>query len=922
MAQKVKKLIIIDGNALLHRAWHALPPTLTTKTGEIVNAVYGFTMILLKVLKEFKPEYVAVTFDKAAPTFRHEAFAEYKAQRVKQPDELYNQIGRLKEVLEAFNIQYFEKDGFEADDLIGTIAEKKSVNRRDVLSVIVTGDLDTLQLVDDNTHVYTLKKGISDMIIYNEAAVKERFGLTPNQLNDYKALKGDPSDNIPGVKGIGEKTATELIQKFGQLENLIEKVKKDRHETKELKERIKRLIKEHEADAFLSKKLVTIVKNVPIDFDLEKCRFGLFDRQKVVKLFQGLEFKSLLSKIPTKEDLSPAAQAQLFGGLTPPKAKEEKSKYFLVDDEKKFSDFYKKLKKQKIICFDTETTGINPFNAKLLGISFSWQEKESFFVSVRSRQEVLWLEKIKKILEDEKIKKIGHNIKYDLEVLAGAGVEVKGTDFDTMVASYLLNPGSRQHSLDILAFREFGYEMAGLDSFLGAGKNRITVAQIPVQQLSDYSCGDADYTFRLYKKLMPELKEKTLWKLFEEIEMPLVPVLTKMETNGVKIDSDFLNEMSKKVGRQIKKLSSEIYKQAGQEFNINSPQQLKEILFEKLKIPTLEIRKIKTGLSTAASELEKLKGKHPIIDFIFEHRELAKLKSTYLDALPLLVNSQTKRVHTSFNQTVTATGRLSSSDPNLQNIPIRTEIGREIRKAFIAPKGYKILAADYSQIELRIVASVANDKAMLESFKKGEDIHSRTAAEIWGIEPSAVSAEMRRAAKAINFGVTYGMGAFGLAESAGISRQDAQKFIDKYFEIHQGIKEYIEKSKEFAHENSYVKTLLGRIRYLPEINSGVSMIRNSAERMAVNHPIQGTAADMIKIAMINIQNKFNQLKGNENGEIVKMILQVHDELVFEVNEEKIDVVSEIIKEEMANAFKLKVPVVVNISVGDNWGECK
>ena len=829
-------------------------------------------------------------------------------------------------MLDAFNIKYYGQEGYEADDLIGTLVEKKSVNAPDVLSVIVTGDLDTLQLVDDNTHVYTLKKGISDIFIYDENAVVDRYGLKPDQLNDFKALKGDPSDNIPGVPGIGQKTATEVIKQFGSLEELLREIKGDQGRSGEIrgiKERVVNLIVEHEDEARLSKELVTIVRDVPIKFNLEDCGYGQFSREEVVKFFQEMQFKSLLAKIPTVKELPQVTQAELFFSQPKKISAGERFSYNLIDSQKEFDAFYKKLITQKLVCVDTETTSIDPFRAKLLGVSFSWAEGEAYYITVSSQQSTVnraFLDKLKVFLEDETVKKIGQNIKYDIEVLAKAGVNLKGIYFDTMIASYLLNPGSRQHSLDVLAFTEFGHEKISLDSLLGRGKDKIKVEQIPVEKMSEYSCEDADFTWRLYKKLKTELKERKLLKLFDEIEMELVPVLVEMETNGIMIDPKFLIVMSRKVDQRLKKISKDIYKLAGQEFNLNSPQQLKEILFDKLKIETKDIKKTKTGLSTAAAELEKLQGKHPIIDLIFEHRELAKLKSTYLDALPLLVNPDTRRIHTSFNQTVAATGRLSSSDPNLQNIPIRTELGREIRKAFVAPKGYKILSADYSQIELRIVASIANDRAMIESFKKGEDIHTRTAADIWGVDPKEVDYDMRRAAKEINFGITYGMGVYGLSQRAGISREKAKEFIDKYFEIHQGVKKYIEDTKEFAAENGYVETLLGRPRYLPEINSGVAMIRSGAERAAINHPIQGTAADMIKIAMINLGKELEGIRGNETGFFARMLIQVHDELVFEVKENKIKSVAKLIKEEMEKAYPLKVPVVVNVSVGDSWGE--
>ncbi len=907
MAKK-EKFIVIDGNALLHRAWHALPPTLTTRAGEIVNAVYGFTMILLKVLKDLKPDYLAVTFDLAGPTFRHQQYKEYKATRIKQADELYQQIPRVKEVVKAFEIPIYEKAGFEADDVIATLVKDKAVEK--IQSIIVTGDLDTLQLVDENTEVYTMHKGVSDTITYNIAAVKRRFdGLTPEQMVDFKALRGDPSDNVPGVKGIGEKGAITLLKEFKTLENIYKNI-----DSPKITDRYRRLLQEQQKEAMLSKKLCQLVSKVPIKFNLAATKMTGFDVGKVMPLFQELEFKSLINKLP-KDWQKGRAQTQASFGFadSQPKAKKQKAVYELIDSKDKFKKFLAQLKKQEIFALDTETSNIDPFSSKLLGISFCWKADEAFYLPAQKP----YLAAIKPILEDQGIKKVGHNIKFDLESLKTAGVNLAGISFDTMVASYLINPGSRQHSLDALAFTELGYQMQPITDLIGKGKDQISLDQVPISRVADYSCEDADFTWRLVKPLTQQLEEKNNLGLLEKIEVPLIPVLAEVENNGVMIDAGFLNNMAKQVNQRLKDIESKIFSLAGTKFNISSPIQIKEVLFDKLKISTEGLGRTKTGISTAASELEKLRGKHKIIDYIIEFRELAKLKSTYLDALPKLVNPLDGRVHTSFNQTITATGRLSSSEPNLQNIPIRTELGQKIRKSFIAPRGFKILSADYSQIELRIVASLANDKKMIESFQNGEDIHTRTAAEINGVALDKVTKQMRYAAKAVNFGIIYGQGPHGLAAGTGINYQQARDFIDRYFLIHQSIYKFLESTKELAHKKGFVETWFGRRRYLPEINSSIQPIRAGAERMAINHPIQGTAADLMKLAMIEIHRGLARISPQ-----TKMILQVHDELVFEVPEKEIKKVASFVKEAMESVYKLRAPVETRLEVGNSWGELK
>jgi DNA polymerase-1 len=950
MPKSKQKLLIIDGNALIHRSFHALPATMKTKTGEITNAVYGFTMVLLKALKEFKPEYIVLTLDRKEKTFRHEEYTEYKAKRVKAPDELYSQIPRVKDIATAFNIPIFEQSGFEADDLIGTIAQqvksKKLKVKSNIEAIIVTGDLDTLQLVDESTKVYTMSHGLSDSLLYDIKQVEQRFnGLKPEQMIDYKALRGDPSDNIPGVPGIGEKGAIDLLLEFGTLENLYAQFDKPAA-AKKVKPRTLELLKEHEDKALLSKKLATIVRDVPLDFDLEKAKTRDFDMNEVVRVFNELEFRSLLPRLQElNKKLQPVNKT----------ADDEQNKfafvqnnfnYQIVDDEAKFKKFLIALKKQTKFAFDTETANFNPLAAELLGISFSWKEGEAYYIQTHNAQRITHntvtqsslfggekeknkqkknnqlkgldinylTEKLKPIFEDKKIKKICHNAKFDVEVMESNGLKVEGIYFDTMIASYLLNPGTRQHSLDTASFNYLNYQKISKEDLLGTGRNKISFSEVPVERLGLYSCEDADFTFRLYQKLAPELKKRKLDKLFHEIEMPLVRVLVEMEKTGIKLDIPYLADLEKNFAKELKQLEREIQKLAGKNFNVNSPQQLQEILFDKLNIPTHLIKRTKTGYSTGADELYKLKGQHKIIDLIVRNRELAKLQNTYIEALPKLAD-KTGRVHTSFNQTITATGRLSSSEPNLQNIPARTDEGKKIRRAFIARRGYKLISADYSQIELRLAAAMSGDTKMIAAFKRGEDIHTATAAAINEVSLAQVTPAMRREAKATNFGIIYGQGAFGLAQTADIPQWRAKEFIDKYFATYTGVKNYIDECVKTAQKTGYAETLFGRTRQIPEINSSTIQIRKAAERTAINTPLQGTAADIMKIAMINVQDALK--KFDEDSHV---LLQVHDELVIEVKDELVKKVAAIVKAEMENVIKLKVPIIAEVEAGENWEE--
>jgi len=892
----MEKFIIIDGNALLHRAWHAIPP-LTTKKGVVVNAAFGFISILLNIINELKPDYLCASFDLRAPTFRHKKFTEYKAKRKKQPDELYAQIPIIKEILKTFNIPVYEKKGFEADDVIGTIV-KSLKDKKDIEKLILTGDLDALQLVENTIKVLTFKKGIRETKVYDIKAVKERYGFGPEAVVDYKALRGDASDNIPGVPGVGEKTATELIKEFGSLDDIYKNFEKSN-----IKEPWKKKLRENKEIAYLSQDLATIILDVDMDFDLAKTKWDYSNEEGIYQIFQEYEFRSLLNKLPLIKKNENVEEKVI--------KKEINLKYKFVDNEKDFNDFLKELQKQDEICLDTETSSLNVYEAKLLGISFCFKSGEAYYVSAKSK----FLKELKPIIED--IKAIGHNIKYDYKILKLAGIELKNIYFDTLVAAYLLSKTSRGLKLDDLAFSELGYRMQPIEELIGLkGKDQLTMLDVAPEKISYYSCEDADCTWQLYQKYRKELESEEIYDLFGEIEMPLVKVLADMEMEGIKIDTKFLKDLEKKFDKRLKELRAEIQELAGEEFNINSPKQLGEILFSGLEISTKGIKKTKTGFSTAASELEKMKDRHPIINLIFEYRELNKLQSTYVIGLLKEVDDQ-DRIHTSFNQTVTATGRLSSSGPNLQNIPIRTELGREIRKAFIPKEGYFLLAADYSQIELRVIASLADDDKMIESFNKDEDIHARTAAEICNKDIKDISKKERRDAKEVNFGVIYGLGARGLSQRTDLDFNEARDFIERYFLLYEKVRNFLDKIKEDAHENKFVETLFGRKRYILDIDAHMPMLRAAAERVAINMPVQGTAADLMKMAMIRLDQELKEVSPQ-----ARILLQVHDEVVLEIPEKDIDKVSQKVKDVMEGIYKLKVPIKVDVSAGDNWGECK
>jgi DNA polymerase-1 len=895
MAKK-KRLFLIDGSALAYRSYFAFirNPLINSK-GENTSAVFGFTNSMLKIIREEKPDYLAVVFDTKAPTFRHEIFKEYKSTRAKMPDEMSEQLPRIREVAEGMNLPVLEVDGFEADDLMGTLAKKAKSEGMAV--ILVTGDKDFLQLVDEDVKVLNPRRAGEEPELLDAAGVEKKLGVPPEKVTELLGLMGDTSDNVPGIPGVGEKTALQLIKQFGSLEAAL------RNADKVKRKNVQKGLKEHADLARLSKRLVTIDVNVPFKIELSRLRTKEFDLARLKDLFKELEFSRFLQDLGSPD-------------------KEEKASYQIIRSEKELKALISNLKDAGEFALDTETTSLNPIDAELVGISFSHREKEAFYLPLAHTDKKSNLgrtvaeESLKPLLEDEKIRKVGHNLKYDLEVLRRYGIELKGMYFDTMVASYLLNPSSRQHGLDNLALEHLDHRMIPITDLIGSGKKQKSFDGVPVKDACDYSCEDVDFTLRLKETFSPRLSQFALEKLFYQVELPLIEVLAEMEMAGVSVDTAYLGELSKRMEKQLNDLTSQIYDLAGRKFNINSPQQLSQVLFEDLKLPSVRKTAKRTGYSTDIGVLETLAKEHPLPAVLLEYRQLSKLKSTYIDSLPKLVNERTKRIHTSFNQTVTATGRLSSSEPNLQNIPIRTDVGRQIRRGFVPRnKDYLILSADYSQVELRILAHFSQDQTLMTSFKKGEDIHNRTASEVFGVRIDRVTSEQRAVAKTTNFAIIYGVSAFGLSRQTNMTPQEAGMFIDVYFKRYPRVKEYIDQTIELAREQGFVTTLLGRRRYIPEIDSTNRQKREFAERTAINTPIQGSAADLIKVVMIDIHAELRKRKS-------EMILQVHDELVFEVHKDELDEVREMVRDKMENTFDLEVPVKVDINSGENWLEAK
>jgi len=899
-------LLLFDGNALVHRAFHALPPLTQPKTGELVNAVYGFASTLLKVFADFKPTHWAVAFDRPTPTFRHEMFEEYKAQRPATPEELKSQIKKVHQLVEAFHIPVFEIDGFEADDVLGTLS--KQADEQGIETIIVTGDNDMLQAVLPRVKTLAPRRTFTDTILYDEEAVEQKYGIKPEQLADLKALAGDVSDNIPGLPGVGEKTAAKLLQQYGSLRGIYD------HIDDITPGKLQDTLREYRAQAFRNKELSTIVKDVPIKLDLKTCQVSHYDRNEVARLFQELEFIKLLPRLPQIQAESPPS---VRAGLVPAYPSTVKS--HIVNTEAALKQLIGELETAHDLAIEVETTGEKAAMADLVGIAISPARGKAFYIPLghqglnQPQQLPLTLvtARLKSILGNAGIGKIAYNGKHVIAVLAGCGVKLENLNFDPMLAAYLL--GEKSLGLKALAFNKLGVEIATPAELTGTGKKQSSLSLLEVNQIAGYFCASVDIVWSLKGSLETELRKQGLWQLFTEVEMALIPVLVTMESNGIVLDTDLLREMSLELGQELLKLEKEIYGSVGHQFNINSPQQLGKVLFEDLRLP--QSRRTKTGYSTEASVMEALRGVHPIIEFILKYRQLSKLKSTYVDALPALINHKTGRVHTNFNQTGTATGRLSSSDPNLQNIPIRSEVGNKIRKAIIAPPGTYLLSADYSQIDLRALAHLSQDPGLIAAFAEDEDIHATTASKLFGIPAGEVTSEMRRNAKTVNFGVVYGMSDYGLEQATNLSREEAAQFIALYFEKYPMVKEYLEATKERARKLGYVQTVLGRRRFLPEINSYNRMVREAAERMAINAPVQGSSADIIKIAMINLHREMERRNLKS-----KMLLQIHDELLFEVPEEEVEEMKSLVAELMPRAFELCVPVKIDIKTGKNWGE--
>ncbi|MBI2852525.1 MAG: DNA polymerase I [Chloroflexi bacterium] len=908
-AQDKPLLVLFDGHGIVHRAFHAfqnVKPLTVSRTGELVSAVYGFAQMLMKTVNDLKPTHWAIAFDKAAPTFRHEMFIEYKAHRPKTPEDLVGQFGRVRQLVDAFHIPIFEIDGYEADDVLGTLS--RQAGEQGINTIIVTGDADTMQLVSPHVRVlYPKPRGtFSDTVLYDANTVFEKYGVKPEQIADFKALMGDSSDNIPGVPGIGEKTAAKLIRQFGTVEDIYA------HIDGVTPLKLQALLRDNSAGAHQSKKLATIVTEVPVTLNLDECRFSHYDRSKVTELFRELEFFSLLSKLPETAEIAHE---------TPARAESIITNYHMVNSAAGLDHLLTRLSEVGSFAFDLETDRLDAISAQLVGLSFSPAFGEAYYIPVGhvglGQPEQLpleqVLERLKPVLAGASTTKFAHNAKFDMTVLAEHGMTVNNVVFDSMVAGYLLSEKSL--GLKALAFTRLGIEMTPITELIGEGRKQIPMSQVPADKADDYACADADMTFRLTELLGKELRETGLWELFADVEMPLIPVLIHMERSGVYLDIGLLRQMSKELGGQLLKLEGEIYGHVGHQFNINSPQQLSGVLFQELRLPAG--RRGRGGYSTGAEILEELRGVHPVIERILEYRQLAKLKSTYIDALPGLINPKTGRVHTSFNQTRTATGRLSSSDPNLQNIPIRTELGQRIRQAFIVPPGCKLLGGDYSQIDLRSLAHLSQDARLLEAFNKDEDVHAATAAQLFGVEVSQVTPDMRRLAKTVNFGVIYGMSEYGLEQATDLSREEAGRFITAYFEKYPGVKQYLEGTKQWARKKGYVQTLLGRRRSIPEINSANRQVREAAERMAINMPVQGTSADIIKVAMVKLYDEMQRRHSKS-----KMLLQVHDELLFEVPEEEVEDMARLVPEVMTTAVRLSIPLRVDIKSGRNWGELK
>ncbi|MCH2675191.1 MAG: DNA polymerase I [Chloroflexota bacterium] len=901
-------LMIMDGHAMVHRSFRAISTQrhLTVNaTGEDVTGVYGFANVFLRALNEWNPAYCAIAFDMSAPTFRHKQFPDYKAQREATPEELRPQFGRVKQLMEAFGVAVYELEGWEADDVIGTLSAQAEKIGLD--SVILTGDRDTFQLISPKVRV-DLASSIQDRRVYDEAELSERYsGLTASQQTDFKALLGDNSDNIPGVPKVGEKTAIALLNDYQSLEGIYE------HIDDVSRPSVRQSLEEFKDRAFSNRDLMTIDRESPVELDLEKARFGDFDRNSVVQLMTELEFFTVIPRIPET-----GSQVVVDADATPTQAPGEGADYTVVQTKAQLEHMLDTLHEAGRFSFDTETTGLDAVQAGLVGLSFSTSPSVAWYVPVGHQEgEQIPLEEVlaavRPLFESPDISKCAHNANYDMTILASHGIECQGVDFDTMVAAHLLSRG--QLGLKNLALDVLGQEMTPITELIGTGRKQVSFDQVDITVAAPYAAADADMTGRLRLAFEEPVVREAMSSLMTDMEMPLVPVLVTMQRHGIKLDAAALREMSEDLREQMFQTEEELYKSIGHTVNINSPQQLSDLLFNEIGLP--KTKRTKTGYSTDANSLEGLKGLHPVVDQILDYRQVSKLKSTYVDALPDMVNPATGRVHTSYNQTGSATGRMSSSDPNLQNIPIRTELGRQVRKAFVADGApdWLLFSADYSQIELRVLAHISQDPGLLEAFQRGEDIHSSTASLMFEVPLNEVNAEQRRIAKVLNFGVIYGLSPHGISQQTGFSREEGASFIENYFSKYPGINDYLEQVKVKARTDQYVETLLGRRRYLPDINSPNFNVRGGAERMAINMPIQGTAADIMKLAMIKVQNRLD-----EEGLQTKMLLQVHDELVFETPKEEMSALKDLVFDEMPAAMDLDVTLKVDAKWGQTWGD--
>ncbi|NQW23106.1 MAG: DNA polymerase I [SAR202 cluster bacterium] len=902
-------LMIMDGHAMVHRSYRAISTQrhLTVNaTGEDVTGVYGFANVFLRAIREWNPAYCAIAFDTPAPTFRHKQFEPYKAQRASMPEELRPQFGRVKQLMESFGVAVFELEGWEADDVIGTLSAQAEKIGLD--SVILTGDRDTFQLISPKVRI-DLASSIQDRTVYGEAELEERFsGLTAAQQTDFKALVGDTSDNIPGVPKVGEKTAITLLNDYKNLEGIYE------HLDEVSRPSVKQSLAEFKERAFFNRELMTIDRNSPVELDLEKAKFGNFDRDAVVKFMTELEFFNVIPRIP--ETSAPSGSS--VEAATPIQAPGEGTDYTVVRTKEQLEQMLAALQDFGSFSFDTETTGLDAVQSGLVGLSFSTAPSVAWYVPVghetgEQLPEEEVLAAVRPLFESPDISKCAHNANYDMTILASHGINCQGVDFDTMVAAHLLSRG--QLGLKNLALDVLGQQMTPITDLIGKGAKQVTFDKVDIDLAAPYAAADADMTGRLRQAFEEPIVRDGLSSLMTDLEMPLVPVLVTMQRHGIKLDSAILREMSADLSQQMYQVEESLYQSIGHTVNINSPLQLSDLLFKEIGLP--KTKRTKTGYSTDANSLEGLKGLHPVVDQILEYRQVSKLKSTYVDALPEMVNPATGRVHTSYNQAGSATGRMSSSDPNLQNIPIRTELGRQVRRAFVADGGpdWLLFSADYSQIELRVLAHLSQDPGLLEAFKRGEDIHASTASLMFDVPLNDVDSEQRRIAKVLNFGVIYGLSAHGISQQTGFSREEGASFIETYFAKYPGISEYLESVKVKARANQYVETLLGRRRYLADINSPNFNTRGGAERMAINMPIQGTAADIMKLAMIRVQKRL------EDEELrTKMLLQVHDELVFEVPTEEMDALKNLVFDEMPGAMELDVTLKVDIKWGPTWGD--